>query len=376
MAKKTKKKSILNILILAFNILCAIALLIVYISSRLNPNSFRWFSVLHLFYPYLLTANIIFVIFWIFKYPKYTILSLATILIGWNSLSRFVQIRKNITPDADAIKILSYNVQVFGLYNQQNGKWKLGIEKRDSIMSLLHEQNADIMCFQEYYHNKPNTNFETTNKIEENTSAKYKYMYLPITNNEHGFGLATFSKYPIIHQGSINFDNSNSNCATFADIKIGDDTIRVYNTHLQSLHFADEDYSMAKRATAITNIGNEEVQEGFIKLLRKIKDGNIVRASQAKILKEHMNQSPYKVIVCGDFNDTPWSYTYHVIGAHLNDAFVKSGRGINNTMNINPSLSFRIDYILHDKSLKSQQFTTLDYVASDHLPIFTYISLH
>jgi endonuclease/exonuclease/phosphatase family metal-dependent hydrolase len=71
--------------------------------------------------------------------------------------------------------------------------------------------------------------------------------------------------------------------------------------------------------------------------------------------------------VCGDFNDTPISYTYSTIKEKLADAFKESGIGIGNSYVGIPSL--RIDYILHDKKFNSYNYKKNKYELSDHFPI-------
>ena len=101
----------------------------------------------------------------------------------------------------------------------------------------------------------------------------------------------------------------------------------------------------------------------------RLKSAFLLRSNQAKVISAHLSKSPYPVIVCGDFNDTPISYAYRTISKGLTDAFVNSGKGFGNTL-VGPIPYFRIDFVLHDKKLKSGHFRTIKTnPLSDHHPL-------
>jgi endonuclease/exonuclease/phosphatase family metal-dependent hydrolase len=285
-------------------------------------------------------------------------------LIGFNSFLRFYQFKGKDVPaeNADLIKVLSYNVQIFGLYNNEN--------KREEIIHFLQEEMPDIACFQEYCQDK---NLEEAKQIKNAVEAKDYCLYTPLSRGKYEFGMAIFSKFPIINKGTISFENAKTNHAMFVDLKINKDTIRVYNLHFQSIYFGAEDYLFAKQPTNDTDFSNEKLKKNSIRILKKIKTGFAKRSAQVDTIAHHIKLSPYKTIVCGDFNDPPWSYTYKQIRNLLDDSFVKSGKGRENTMIINKLLSFRIDYIFYDKSFDSYGFTTKKLNASDHYPVYTYL---
>jgi endonuclease/exonuclease/phosphatase family metal-dependent hydrolase len=103
-------------------------------------------------------------------------------------------------------------------------------------------------------------------------------------------------------------------------------------------------------------------------IIYKIKLGVLKRASQANFIKDEMNHSPYPIIVCGDFNDVPVSYSYEKIGKGMKNAFVEKGSGISRTFSsISPTL--RIDNIFTDQNFKIVDYTRIKKSYSDHFPI-------
>jgi endonuclease/exonuclease/phosphatase family metal-dependent hydrolase len=338
------------------------------LADYLKPNTYFLAALGGLFYPYILITNIIFIIIWLFRVRKYCFLSLIAILIGFGSLQRLYQFRRDDFPadTTELVKVLSYNVQIFGLYGDGSN--------REKIIQFLKEESPAITCLQEYCQtNTPKDPFVTTPLIKDALGVKNYYLYTPLSRNKYLFGMAIFTKYPIVNRGAITFENAKTNHAMYVDVKMNNDTVRIYNVHFQSIHFGAEDYLFAQQATSNTDLSNGEWKEKSVRILKKIKTGFANRSVQVDTIVAHIKSSPYKVIVCGDFNDTPCSYTYKQIRNLLNDAFVGSGKGFGYSMVINKLLSFRIDYIFHDKSFQSYGFTTGNIQASDHFPVYTHL---
>ncbi|MDR1878363.1 MAG: endonuclease/exonuclease/phosphatase family protein [Bacteroidales bacterium] len=365
------KISFLNIIFLICNGLAAVGLVAAYLSNYLNPKLYFLTALCGLFYPYIVAVNICFIILWLIRKRRYCFISLLTILLGFNSLQRLYQFQGEDIPSdtTNLVKVLSYNVQILDAYTKKSAN-------RETIIRFLQEESPDITCLQEYcQHNTPQTDFITTSELQQLLDAKDNYLYMPLTRNSYQFGMVIFSRYPIVHRGRVIFSNAKTNHAMYADIKINEDTIRVYNIHFQSIHFGAEDYMFARQATSNTDISNKEWKKGSMRILRKIKRGYSKRSAQVDSIVNHIEASPYKVIVCGDFNDTPCSYTYKQIRNLLDDAFVESGKGFGYSMIINRLLSFRIDYIFHDKSFRSYEFKTKVIKASDHYPVSAFLKL-
>jgi len=255
--------SIFTVILLIFNAIAVIALFMAYLASYLNPKLYFATALSGLFYPYVLIINVLFIVLWLFRVRKYCFLSLIAILIGFNSFQRFYQFNGKNAPseNADLVKILSYNVQIFGLYNNDN--------QQDTIIHFLKEEMPDIVCLQEYCQDNP----QTTKRIKEAVKATDYHLYTPLSRGKYQFGMAIFSKFPIVNRGTISFENAKTNHAMFVDLKINNDTIRVYNVHFQSFYFSAEDYLFAQQATSNSDLNNDKLKKNSVRILRKIKKG-------------------------------------------------------------------------------------------------------
>ena len=321
------------------NTLLAFSLLISLSLPHLKPTLFSYLSIFSLFTPLIISLNILFMFFWIAKLKKQFMLSLIVLLIGNDSLKRFVNFSNNSKFIADnEFSIISYNVRLFNIYN-----W---IEKDNvtiKIKNFLNTINSDIICLQEYQ----NADF----KLDT-----YLYKYEKLRGDNLKYGQAIFSKYPIINKGSINF-NSPSNNAIFSDIKISKDTIRIYNIHLESFSFEKE-------------IELSDLNKNNEKIMSDVSKTFIIQQKQVELIKKSIKKSPYRVILSGDFNNTAFSYVYKELSSNLNDSFKEKGNGFGITFNYN-FIPLRIDFILSDKVFKINYFKTYNINLSDHEPIFS-----
>jgi endonuclease/exonuclease/phosphatase family metal-dependent hydrolase len=236
------------------------------------------------------------------------------------------------------------------------------------------------VCFQEYFYDKSKKlNFNTTDTLLSILKLKdknYHFEYFTANRNEEFFyGMATFSKNKIIGKGIVEMPDS-SVIATYIDFKHKNDTVRVYNCHLASVHFENEDYEMGKQLM-INPMNDPKWQKKAKILYSKLKLASEVRKKQTRVLKQHLKNCPHYIIVCGDLNDSPASFAYNQIASNLKDAFRESGTGFGKTYLGETFPNFRIDYILHDNTYKSYGYTVCDHISvSDHYPVYTCISLY
>ncbi|MGE0089482.1 MAG: endonuclease/exonuclease/phosphatase family protein [Bacteroidales bacterium] len=342
------------------NIAIAIALLLAYISVYADPERFWISAFFGLSYPFLLFINLLFIIFWIYRKNKLLLISLIAVLIGWKQLRTFIQfpIRNKHFDTEKSFTVLSYNIRLFNLYN-----WSKDPQTPAKIFDFINADQFDIICFQEFI-TQPSGELSEHN-IQKNLGGKYYVHYgYSHKNSKTNYGIATYSKYPIINRGTISFGNT-SNMSIYTDVIIKKDTVRVFNNHLQSIRFNKNNYSF------ISNSKNLDEKTKFREakdIIIRLREAFIKRATQSEILSIHIKRSPYPVIVCGDFNDTPVSYTYNKMSNKLNDSFMEYGKGIGNTYRGNFP-SFRIDFILFSDDFKCVKFTVPKIKFSDHYPV-------
>ena len=315
----------LNRILFLINSLLLLLLLVSYIVPKVNPEFFWYISLLGIIFPLLLILNTLFAVYWIISWKKYFWANVVIITLGLSHIDKIVanqknqidfeelrELQNNKTHKFDQlINIMTYNVRLF---NQNENLNDDKIENK--ILDMVKEEKPDILCFQE---------FNLTEKTKEIFNLfNYK------RNNDNKLQILT--NYKVIKSGYI----QSKNICIYKDIVLND-TIRIYNIHLQSNWVKTMKYSYQKRV-------NEAIK-----------------------IKKHINKSPYPVIICGDFNDTPISYTYSQLKNGLLDSFEESGIGIGNSYVSIPTL--RIDYILHSKKYKSYNYKKNKYKLSDHYPI-------
>lgn len=338
------------------NIGVVLLLLGTYLAPYINPKYIWWFAALGISYPIILGINIIFVVYWLtFFRPIKMLYSLLAIASGFSFTSRIFQ-WEGVTADRkdNQIKVLSYNANYFGVYsNSINSK---------SFFDYLKETSPDICCVQEFMweRNKRKNYLNKFDKALPGGHHTFLNVYTAMDTIHREYGMYIYSRFPITDSGKIEFENTKGNCVQWADIQTGKETVRIYNVHLQSIKFEERDYDIMKlngnNDTLINKAGN---------ILKKMKQAWQLRAQQTDLVKEHMKSCPHKIIMCGDFNDSPISYAYQSIRGPLKDAFIESGSGFSQTYS-GRMPSFRIDYILADPSYEIYNYEMGDKYWSDH----------
>jgi len=340
------------------NIIAALSLALSYLATIVPPQVVKWIPLFGLTYPVWVISQFFFLSYWLFiKKRKKALLSFFILLLGWNIHGDFFQINGG-SEDSGGLKILTYNVKLFDYY-----QWIEGVKTKVKIFNFIKEEAPDVMCFQEFYYEKSGE-FKTRDAIIKFSDTPYfQEKYTHELSGNRFFGIITFSKYPIIKQGEIPFETDDNNFCIYSDIVKGKDTIRVYNTHLSSIRFQKEDYDY---------IENDKDDQDNIKNTKRIASrlmsAYYKRELQSKKVIESVQKSPYPVILCGDFNDTPVSYCYHEFSKVLEDSFKEKGQGISSSY-IGDFPSFRIDYVFHSSAFKCVDYDVKDIHYSDHKPI-------
>ena len=365
MVKLLKQLLKLKTLLAICTLLSLLSLVCSYLASFIHPRSISLLPLFGLGYTLVFCVNVTLFFIWMFMKSKWSLVILFVLALGGRLHFRTFAFGSNSSePQGTELKVLSYNVRLFDRYNANSSE---SLKTKNNILNFIDKKSPDVACFQEFYHQDAPTSFVTKDTIIEIMHSKeYHERYAHKLAGRQNFGVALFSKFPIISKGNVNFESQlgNHNFCIFADIVKNKDTFRVYNAHLQSIKFEKVDYAVFDTE----KINDKEQSSNAINLIRKVKNAYPIRAKQAELVQQHMEECPYNIIVCGDFNDTPLSYTYNQFASHLTDAFRNTSKGLGSTYaGVIPV--GRIDYIFHSKSLGSKDFSIQKEAFSDHYAI-------
>ncbi len=354
------------------NIGVAFIFLLACLAPYLNPQKWWFISFLGLTFPFLLIIVIVYLIAWLFLKKRYALISLGALILGIKSISVFISFHNPGTfkykKEPNVIRVASWNVARFIEMKRNSNAGSL---TRLKMMELIKEQDADVLCFQEFFHSVDPVWYANIDYIQTKFNYPYWYYSHDADGDNHFTGCIIFSRFPIIDSGMIRYPRPTlPDALIHADLKVGADTLRIYTTHLQSLQFDKEDYER------IDNI--KDADDGLMSnsktIFSKIKRGVTNRSIQANLISQVLEDSPYPVIFCGDLNDVPNSYAYFTIKGGMQDAFLKKGFGIGRTFSaLSPTL--RIDYIFADKHLRVRQFNRIVKRYSDHYMIVADLEL-
>lgn len=367
MKRRRSKKSGIHFFskfVLSMNLFAVASLFLSYLASYINPEKFWLISFFGLAYPAILGINILFIIYWLFRLPKFALISGLSILVGMGVVQNHIGFREStaimVPKSSDSfIRVMSYNVHNFKQFGDNNDKFT-----KEQILDIIRKEQPDVICFQEFFSRKRGE-YNFRKAILQILETEHYYFKPSVDNGYEAIGMAIFSKFPILDKGNIQFEkNMNWNEAIYVDIKKNKQVFRVYNIHLQSISFKPEDYKYLKKVT--TEI--ETSVESPRKIGGRLKRAFIKRGNQAKILKEHADKSPVPYIIAGDFNDTPISYTVKTIAKGMNNSFREMGSGFGITYN-GAFPNFQIDYIFTSPEFKVKNYLIIKKKLSDHYPV-------
>ena len=323
------------------NLLFGAALLFSYLLPFIPPHTFALLSVFSLGVPFLITVNLIFLLFWLFRLKKQLWLSLVVLLLGINHVTSIYEISSSDDMDAqdNVFKVLSYNVRQFNQYGwNKNDK-----DIPQKISEFVKGQDPDLISMQEYF------------KGELTIANSFPHRFIKLKEKNAEFGLAIFSKFPIINKGSLDFPTTSNNNAIFADILKDGDTVRVINVHLQSFSVKPNLDNLEKQHSKRVFLG---MGQTFVR-----------QEKQMDIVIDLIKNSPYPVLVMGDFNNTAYSYVYREIKSQgLFDAYKEAGNGFGQTFDFR-FFPLRIDFILAAEALEVLSFDNYKVPYSDHYPV-------
>jgi endonuclease/exonuclease/phosphatase family metal-dependent hydrolase len=304
--------------------------------------------------PYAMLGCFLIAFTWLFIRPARAILPICILALGYPFIKRTI-VFKDPQRAENSLSIFSYNV--FGFYGDDYAKNK---EKSEKLKEYSIDYEADIKCFQEFYNLEDNSRFRTLKPM----MVENPYVATNDENNQGLIGLTIFSVYPIIHREGKTFGKLNANGYLVADIARKTDTIRVINIQLQSMGIR-----VNKVVSKVEGENYEEAKKEGRGIISSLIRGFERHSDEIKPIERLINDSPYPVILCGDFNETPYGNAYGSIRDRLKNAFEEAGNGFGFTLNRSPSM-VRIDNQFCSESIKVLDFKTLreiDY--SDHFPI-------
>jgi endonuclease/exonuclease/phosphatase family metal-dependent hydrolase len=338
-------------------------------NAFLHPDKWWFISLLAFFFPLFLVLLLIFLIFWIFVHPRYILISLICLLIGWQNIHAFfgfsLAAHDFSKKDSASIRIMTWNVRSWDEFSTK----KTGSSgHRLPMLNLVDKQHADILCFQEFYEPADSTK-SNIRYIRNQLHFPYYFFSRDYHGNKYQNGVIIFSKFPILASYLWRFmadTSTKTESLIAADIDVGGKTIRIYTTHLQSVLFKTKDF----RNVEIIRNAEDSMLQASRSLAKKLKGALGLRGYQADTVRQQLDMCNSPLVICGDFNDVPNSYTYFHIRGNRQDAFIEKSFGIGRSyINISPTL--RIDFILPSKDFEVIQSMKLTSPYSDHHAMLT-----
>ena len=339
-----------SILFLGANLFCILILWICCLSTLLPPEKFPLFSLIGLAFPAILLVNICFVFFWLIFKIRFTLFPIIGILLVGSYVLDYCPFNKTKEIPEHTLKVISFNTG----YIEKDPELKRFTE-------YVQSQSPDILCLQEFS--------QTWRRREEAKQAISALGYTPIIHG-HNYLL---TRLPIISDTiHINMQSASNNNTIACWLKYEEDSVLIVNNHLESNKLSDED--KAEYREMLKDPHRQNVKDGSKHLLRKLGDAATYRGKQTDILCALADSLKGKsIIMCGDLNDTPISYTYQQLSRRLTSAFRQSGRGLGRSFN-QSGFPVRIDHIfISDDWQTYHTYIDTEMDISDHYPLVTHI---
>jgi endonuclease/exonuclease/phosphatase family metal-dependent hydrolase len=346
------------------NALITVALILSAWLPFINPRLLWPIGLVGVFFPILWCLNLIFIPIWIFNKKRFVWLSVAGIILTLNASYHSFGIHA-ASGSKSQFTLMTFNTSSMGLKDYQEDT-----ALKSRIYKTIQDASPDILCLQEFYSNE-RVGF-SNNILEIKERLHYPYHYFTSDKTKWDtwhYGIILFSRYPLTDTLTISCGHSavgSGSSILQADIKLGNETIRIFTAQLQSYMFRSSDYNMIQLKDGSMGGGKS--------LAGKIRGTIYKRGEQVTQLSSLIATSPYPTLVCGDFNDVPVSYTYNTITNNMQDAFLAKGWGIGRTLSfLSPTL--RIDYILAQPDFNIHSYQTFRKKGFEHFPVMAGFSL-
>ena len=344
----------------------AVLLALSYQAHRISPADFILAEYLALATLYLAFANAFAAVAWGLALNWRGALPFIALCSGYTVNGALFQFRQGTTAQGGkSIRILTYNVQNFTLLAESETA-----EHAAGIVDYVRSRQPAIACFQEFY-TKARDKQQIVNDMM-GIGFTHAYFNPIITMRKYEYiGMAIFSRFPIISQQAISFGQVSQNSAMFADVVVGNDTLRIFNVHLQSNRLPATELDLVRGEA---QGGASKAVSGVFGILSRLKIGATLRARQAECIARYVRESPYPVVLCGDFNDPPSTYAYATVANTLTDTYREAGSGISATY-AGPIPGIRIDNILVSPHIHVEVHRVEHRTLSDHYPVLAEVRL-
>ncbi len=392
---------LINIIAFPATVILAILLMLSGFVPTISPETNSWLPLLGLAFPVFFALMVVAFLYWLLQGKWRSLFALSCLLLNlgqaslyiqWNDLNAETKGIKNtsnglenkqdgdgpvdkemLDMNAKKLKIITYNTQLFGLYQNESSVDIVNTEympAMDSFLQVLKKENADVVCLQEVYSKAGGLKALA---LFLKAEGGYDHSQTYTLSERRPYGMIVLSKYQIKRWQPIPLGSQTGNMAMWVDIEIPSEyafrrnaQIRIYNLHLQSFRFAKKDYEVMQKQKEQKEID----MEGSKGIISRLRLGYQRRAQQVGIVKQSVLNCDLPKVICGDFNDIPVSYSYRQLSAGMRDAFVEAGRGLETTYK-GSMPSFRIDYVLFDNPMRAVNYKSIKEVPSDHKLLVT-----
>lgn len=351
-------KAIKHIFVL-LNWVAALLLLASTLAGMVRPAAFVGFSLLsYLFFP-LLMVNVAFVVLWLLCGSKHFLVSTAVIVLRWSFVTAFFQVGGHADQPAEGartLRVMSFNMHHFygPCYVDDTEDIQNQEERALAFVRMLREEQPDVLCLQEFL---PYTNGHEVDLRDSLAALGYRHYAAAAPQYGHSASIV-WSKHDIVDVQLID-----SLCKLRVDLAVEGDTVRLFSLHLNSYQLTGEDHEELEMFAH-----GEGDKESGRQVARKFKKTILAHDQEWETLRPLIEQSPYAVVVAGDFNDTPASYIYRKMTQQLRDSYKEKGKGFGTTYH-GRFPAFRIDYVMHSEGLRVLAYKRIKSDISDHYPI-------
>jgi endonuclease/exonuclease/phosphatase family metal-dependent hydrolase len=366
--------NIFDYAVLVVTVVAIAGVLLSWAAQWISPVTYGAMAALGLVMPLVFAINFLCLLYWTVRWKKMAFAPLAVVLfflwgVGLYFKPHLTRSYSDTSPDRSLVNVMSYNVRGMVMpvaFDDEKTKY---VPNMDSIIRVVDSLRPDILCMQEFQSTRINPQHRFEDSLPYLSYNRVRYR---VENGEFmNGGMAIYSRYPIARSGYMDFEGSTKSMI-WADIAVNGDTVRVFNAHLQTTSITEDDQEFIVN---MNFVGDSTRTSKFRRMVGKLRDNFVIRATQADTLAQHIASSPYPVVVCGDFNDPPVSYTYRRISRGLRDSFREAGSGYGHSFRGFFNL-LRIDYVLHSKSIECTEYTSPDLDYSDHNPVIARLRLH